>query len=215
MIASYGLKFILIGAVITILASLWAASKDSLTFYIISLVTALLTLSLLFFYRNPSRNIPDNDLAVLSIADGKVLSVDEISNDYIGGKGRKVAIFLSVLDAHINRIPIDGRVDYYKYNPGKFFAAFKDKASSDNENTEIGLVFSDGKMIFKQIAGIMARRIECTIKESQKVEAGEIYGMIHFGSRAEFFLPDNIEITVKPGDMVKAGETIIGRILRK
>jgi len=214
MIASYGLKFILIAAVITILASLWAASKDSMTMYIISLITAFITLSLMFFYRNPIRNIPDNNLAVLSIADGKVISVEDIENEYIGGKGKKIAIFLSVLDAHINRIPINGRVDYYKYNPGRFFAAFNDKASSDNENTEIGLEFSGGKMIFKQIAGIMARRIECTVKESQQVKAGEIYGMIHFGSRAEYFLPDNIEVTVKPGDKVKAGETIIGEIVR-
>jgi phosphatidylserine decarboxylase len=181
--------------------------------FIISLILGILTIFLVYFYRNPARAIPGDNTLVLSIADGTVLSVDNIENSYIGGRGKKVSIFLSIFDVHINRIPIGGRLDYVRYNPGKYFAAFKDKASTENEQTEIGIEFSAGKMIFKQIAGILARRIECDSKPNQQVHAGDIFGMIHFGSRAELFLPDNIEIIVKAGDKVKAGKSVIGRII--
>ncbi len=213
MIVTYGLKFISIGFILTILVILVAAAKDSRVAFIISLVLGILTIFLTYFYRNPTRDIPKDDSLILSIADGEILSVENIENNYIGGKGKKVSIFLSIFDVHINRIPVSGRLDYVKYNPGKFFCAFKDKASTDNEHTEIGMKFSAGKMIFKQIAGILARRIEYDSKPNQQVHGGEIFGMIHFGSRAELFLPDNIEITVKKGDKVKAGVSVIGRII--
>ncbi|MFH2037501.1 MAG: phosphatidylserine decarboxylase family protein [Candidatus Zixiibacteriota bacterium] len=212
MIAAFGLKFIIPGFLIAVICSLWGASRNSVLIFILAIVFALLTLFLTFFYRNPIRKIPSEKNLILSIADGTVLSVKDIENDYIGGKGKKVSIFLSVFDVHINRLPIDGRVEYVKYNPGKFHMAMVDKASDDNENCEIGLEFNKGKMIFKQIAGFLARRIEYTIKEGDMAKAGDIYGMIHFGSRAELFLPENVEVVVKKDDKVLGGETIIGRV---
>ncbi len=215
MIVSYGLKFISLGLALTIVLILWAAAKDSQAAFIISVVLGILTIFLTYFYRNPARDIPDDNSLILSIADGRVLSVEDIEDNYIGGKGKKVSIFLSIFDVHVNRIPISGELDYVKYNPGKFFAAFKDKASTENEHTEIGIKFSKGHMIFKQIAGILARRIECDSKPKQNVNGGDIFGMIHFGSRAELFLPANVEVIIKKGDRVKAGETVIGRISDK
>lgn len=215
MIAPYGLKFIFAGIILTVAFILWAAAKDSYVLFVLSIILAVLTLFLAFFYRNPGRRIPADQNLILSIADGRVLSVEDIENDYVGGKGKKVSIFLSILNAHITRIPISGKLDYVKYVPGKFFKAFEDKASEENEHTEIGLTFSDNRMIFKQIAGILARRIVCNSKPEQQVNAGEIFGMIHFGSRAELYLPENVEILVKKGDKVKAGESIIGRLLRR
>ncbi len=212
MIAGYGLKLILPGVLITSLLCLLAASKDSVLVLVLAILFSILTVFLTFFYRNPARDIPHDGRVILSIADGKVLSVEPVENEYIGGRGNKVSIFLSILDVHINRVPCDGTVDYVKYTPGKFFKAYVDKASDENEHTEVGLAFKAGKMIFKQIAGIMARRIEYDLKDDQKVKAGDIFGMIHFGSRAEFFLPESVEITVQPGVKVKAGETVIGRI---
>lgn len=212
MIAVYGLKFVLIGLALTIAFSLWSASKDSLLLFIVAMVLALLTLFLVFFYRNPDRLIPEDKNLILSIADGTILSVEEIENDFIGGHGKKVSIFLSVFNVHINRIPVDGKVEYVKYSPGEFLKAFEKDASAKNEQTEIGLDFGSGKMIFKQIVGILARRIEYNLDEGQIVKAGDIFGMIHFGSRAELFLPENVEINVKPGQTVRAGETIIGKI---
>ncbi len=212
MIISYGLKFVLGGTALTILLLLWSTSRDSAAIFIISIICAFLTLFLGWFYRNPSRIIPVENNLILSIADGRVLSVEQIENEFIGGAGNKVSIFMSVFDAHINRIPTDGRVEYVKYVPGKFFKAFVDKASEENEHNELGLSFEGGKLIFKQIAGILARRIVCDSKPEQMVHKSEIFGMIHFGSRAELFLPNNIEILVKKGDKVKAGSSIIGRI---
>lgn len=212
MIAAPGIKFILIGFVLAIACSLWSAYRDSPGLSVAGAILAVLTLFLVYFYRNPVRVIPAEPGLILSSADGRVLSVEEIKNDYIGGSGKKVSIFMSVMDPHLNRIPVAGRLDYVKYIPGKFFKAFLDKASEENEHTEIGLEFEGGRIIFKQIAGILARRIECPVKPGQEVKAGEIYGMIHFGSRAEIFLPSNIEVIVKTGDRVKAGVSIIGRL---
>jgi phosphatidylserine decarboxylase len=215
MIAASGLKFILAGTFLTILFGLWAAGKDSMLLLLIAILFAIISLFLIFFYRNPVRIIPSDGDLILSIADGRVLSVEDVQNDYIGGLGKKVSIFLSVFDVHINRIPIGGKIEYVNYNPGKFFKAFEDKASTDNEQTEIGLDFGRGKLVFKQIAGILARRIVCNLEKGQKVKSGELFGMIHFGSRAELFLPDNIEVLVKKGDKVKGGETLIGRIIKR
>ena len=212
MIAVYGVKFVLIGLALTITFSLWSASKDSLLLFILAIVLALITLFLVFFYRNPERLIPEDKNLILSIADGTILSVEEIENDFIGDNGKKVSIFLSVFDVHINRIPVDGKIEYIKYSPGQFLKAFENDASDNNEQTEIGLDFGSGKMIFKQIVGILARRIEYNLDEGQKVKSGDIFGMIHFGSRAELFLPENVTVSVKPGQAVKAGETIIGQI---
>ncbi|HHI02016.1 MAG TPA: phosphatidylserine decarboxylase [candidate division Zixibacteria bacterium] len=214
MIAVYGLKFIIIALVLTIAFSLWSASKDSLFLFITAVVFAFITLFLVYFYRNPIRAVPEGNDKILSIADGRILSVDDVSNDFIGGRGKKVSIFLSVFDPHINRIPIDGRIEYVKYSPGKFLRAFVDDASDNNEQTEIGLDFGSGRMIFKQIVGILARRIVYNLNEGQNVKGGDIFGMIHFGSRAELFLPHNVEVVIKPGQRVKAGETVIGEIMK-
>jgi len=214
MIAVYGLKFIIIALILTIAFSLWSASMDSLFLFITAVVFAFITLFLVYFYRNPIRAVPEGNDKILSIADGRILSVDDVSNDFIGGRGKKVSIFLSVFDPHINRIPIDGRIEYVKYSPGKFLRAFVDDASDNNEQTEIGLDFGSGRMIFKQIVGILARRIVYNLNEGQNVKGGDIFGMIHFGSRAELFLPHNVEVVIKPGQRVKAGETVIGEIMK-
>jgi phosphatidylserine decarboxylase len=212
MIAIYGLKFILTGLVLTIILSLWSAFKDSLVLFILAVILAFITLFLVYFYRNPIRIIPEGNNNILSIADGTILAIEDIENDYIGGNGKKVTIFLSVFDVHINRIPITGNIEYIKYLPGQFLKAFADNASSENEQTEVGLNFGSGKMVFKQIVGILARRIVYNLKEGQQVNGGDIFGMIHFGSRAELFLPANIDIAISVGRKVKAGETIIGVI---
>jgi phosphatidylserine decarboxylase len=211
MIAVYGLKFIIVGIVLTAGSVLLAAYRDSMTLFVISIILAVLTIFLTFFYRNPSRTIPADDHLILSNADGRVLSVENISNEFIGGKGYKVSIFLSIFNVHINRVPAAGTVEYTKYTPGKFLPAFKPDASSENEQSETGLKTPFGKIIFKQISGILARRIENDLEAGEQVKAGEVYGMIHFGSRAEFFLPENTEIMVRKGDAVKGGLSPIAR----
>jgi phosphatidylserine decarboxylase len=171
----------------------------------------LLSLFLLFFFRDPARSIPEGENIILSAADGKVISIQPFENlEFVEGKGTKVSVFMSVFNVHVNRAPVSAGIKYFKYNPGKFFPAFQDKASSENEQTELGLENDHGRIIVKQIAGIIARRIVCKAKAGDSLRAGQRFGMIQFGSRVDLFLPDKVEIRVKLEQKVKAGETIIG-----
>jgi phosphatidylserine decarboxylase len=130
---------------------------------------------------------------------------------FVGGQAVKVSIFLSVFDVHVNRVPTAGAIDFVRYNPGKFFAAFEDKASDLNEQTEIGMTASSGhKVVFKQIAGLIARRIICHLKEGDSVSTGDRFGMIRYGSRADLIAPAGTEIKVMIGDHVAAGESVLG-----
>jgi len=182
---------------------------------IVSLVGAMIfftmALFLLFFFRDPERTVPGGENLILSSADGKVISIKPLNHlEFTGGSGTQVSVFMSVFDVHVNRAPISGQVKYFKYNPGKFLPAFKDKASLENEQTEVGIENDHGRVVLKQIAGIIARRIVCKIKPGDSVKAGERFGMIKFGSRIDLFLPANVEIKVKLNQKVRAGETIIG-----
>jgi phosphatidylserine decarboxylase len=140
-----------------------------------------------------------------------VISIKPIDDmEFIGKDGTLISVFMSVFNVHVNRIPISGQVYYVKYNKGRFLPAFEDKASLENEQNELGLDTSRGKIILKQIAGIIARRIVCKIKPGDAVKAGERFGMIKFGSRVDLFLPNNTEIKIELNQKVKAGETVIG-----
>jgi len=182
---------------------------------IVSLVGAMIfftmALFLFFFFRDPERTVPGGENLILSSADGKVISIKPLDHsEFTGENGTQVSVFMSVFDVHVNRAPISGQVKYFKYNPGKFLPAFKDKASLENEQTEVGIENDHGRVVLKQIAGIIARRIVCKIKPGDSVKAGERFGMIKFGSRIDLFLPANVEIKVKLNQRVRAGETIIG-----
>ena len=183
----------------------------SLIILFFSLIFFLFSLFIVYFFRDPERVTPIGDNLILSAADGKVITIKPIDRiEFIGKEGTLVSIFMSVFDVHVNRIPISGSVSYVKYNKGKFLPAFRDKASLENEQMEIGLETTYGKIVMKQIAGIIARRIVCKIKPGDPITTGARFGMIKFGSRVDLYLPGNVEIKVKPDQKVKAGETIIG-----
>ncbi len=171
----------------------------------------LLSLFNFYFFRDPERRIPDNPRAVLSPADGKVIEVrEEFEPDYFQKNSQRISIFLSVLDVHVNRAPMAGRVDYFRYNPGKFLVAFAPKASRENEHTAIGISNERGhRVFFKQIAGLIARRIVCHLREGHLVQAGERIGMIRYGSRVDVFVPTDAQVLVKRGQRVRAGESIL------
>jgi phosphatidylserine decarboxylase len=178
---------------------------------ILAILFLLFTLFLAFFFRDPERKIPPGENLVLSPADGKVIAIENLpTSDFLKAETTKISIFLSVFNVHINRIPISGKVIACKYNPGKFFPAFSPKASLENEQTEIGIENSFGKILFRQIAGILARRIVCHLKSGEEVKKGERFGLIKLGSRVDLFFPKNIKIQIKLKDKVKAGETILG-----
>jgi phosphatidylserine decarboxylase len=173
----------------------------------------LLLLFTLFFFRNPDRRVPRSAEAVLAPADGRIVEVGQVQHaPYLEGPAHKVAIFLSVWDVHVNRIPVDGRVTFLSHRPGAFLRAYLPNASERNEQMWIGVESPRGKFLTKQIAGILARRIVCRLREGDSVEKGSRFGMIKFGSRVELYCPPSVAIRVAVGDHVKAGETIIGEI---
>lgn len=209
-IAREGFPFI-IGTLVpgAILAGLYS-SHGSATLLIIGIVLMLLGLFCLAFFRNPRRDIQGDDSVLVSPADGKVVVVREVDDEFVG-PALKVDIFLSVFDVHLNRIPVKGKIEFVDYRPGKFLSAFKDKASEDNERTDIGIVGGAGKFRVAQIAGLIARRIVCNVKRNDSVDKGQLYGMIRFGSRTEITFPRSFEPCVKVGDRVRGGASIVAK----
>lgn len=176
---------------------------------------SFLFLFTLNFFRDPERETPAVEGAVVSPADGKVLSISEVDEpEYLQGRAKQVCIFMSPLNVHVNRYPVSGRIDYYRYIEGKYLVAFEDKASEVNERTLIGINDGSRKILFKQIAGFIARRIVCPIKLGDAAVVGERFGMIKFGSRVDVLLPLDAEITANEGDSVTAGETILAVLKR-
>jgi phosphatidylserine decarboxylase len=182
-----------------------------LIFKIITTIIGLIFLFNFYFLRDPERRIPEGDNLILSPADGTIIKIDEVFEpDYFGTNVKRVSIFLSIFNVHVNRIPISGQIDFLKYVKGKFFAAFADKASEENEQTVIGINNDKGKILFKQIAGIIARRIIYDLKKGELVTAGKRFGLILYGSRVDIFLPTTVNLKVTLHDKVLGGETVIG-----
>jgi len=173
----------------------------------------VLTLFIIYFFRDPDRTRIPNESAILTPADGKVLAIEDLpegDNRYPNG-AKKVSIFMSLFNAHINRIPISGKITGLSYHPGKFFSANRDKASLYNERNIVTLeTHNRAKIAFVQIAGLVARRISCWVHEGDVVETGQRFGLIRFGSRLEVYLPPHCTIIVTKGQKVKAGQTILG-----
>jgi phosphatidylserine decarboxylase len=181
-----------------------------ITLILISLLLFIFTLN---FFRDPDRKSPDRDNVIISPADGRILFVKEVDeNKYIKEKAKQVSIFMSPLNVHVNRIPVTGKVEFIKYHQGKYLAAFEDKASDVNERAEFGIKGKFGKVFFTQVAGFVARRIVYDIKEGDSVHQGDRFGMIKFGSRVDVIVPFNWQEKVKKGDKVTAGETILFEI---
>lgn len=179
----------------------------------ISILGVLLLLFVMFFFRNPSRKIPEGDNLVISPADGTVMSVEKIDEpNFMEGEAQRVSIFLSVFNVHINRAPIEGTIKYINYRHGKFIPAFKSHASEINERNSVGIQGKQIKVLVHQITGFIARRIVCWVKEGDNVVKGQRFGLIKFGSCTEIIVPLNVDVQVKPGDKVRGGKTIIGVI---
>lgn len=166
-----------------------------------------------YFFRDPERIIPPDENAIVSAADGKVVEIKEIvENQYLQSNAKQISVFMSIFNVHVNRIPMSGQVGFFEYRPGKFVKAYKQAASKENEQTVIGIENPHCKILMKQIAGILARRIVCHLREGFHVQRGERFGMIKFGSRVDMILPSSAKITVQLNQKVKGGETIIAKI---
>ncbi|MGV8058766.1 MAG: phosphatidylserine decarboxylase family protein [Smithellaceae bacterium] len=177
---------------------------------IVGFILLALTLFVSFFFRDPKRPVAEQKSVVVSPADGKVVAIKDIYEpDYLQQSVWQISIFLSIFNVHVNRAPVGGTIEMVKYNPGKFHIAAVAKASLENEQTAMVIVDGNRKILVKQIAGFIARRIVCYAKPGDVIEKGERYGLIRFGSRVDIFLPPNAEIKVKLGDRVKGARDII------
>ena len=173
----------------------------------IGAVLLLLALFIFYFFRDPDRAIPADAGAIVSPADGRVVVVTEEEN--AGRPGKRISIFLAIWNVHVNRSPAAGTIKEMNYRPGKFSAAMRECASTDNEQNIIKLSTETGDITFKQIAGLIARRVVCWKKPGDRVARGERIGLVRFGSRADLWLPRDSEFLVKVGDHVKGGSSIV------
>jgi phosphatidylserine decarboxylase len=173
-------------------------------------ISFVLVGAMAFFFRDPDRVIPAGDGLYVSPADGRVIGIRNVpERKYVDTEATEISIFMSPLDVHVNRSPCDGRVAAVRYSPGTFLAAYKDDASIRNENIVMVIENEKGKVLVRQVAGFVARRAVCRVKEGDMVKRGERYGIIKFSSRLDVYLPKSFEIKVNIGDKTKAGETII------
>jgi phosphatidylserine decarboxylase len=204
-IAGEGMRFIIPLAVISLI--LWV-----LGFTAVAVFFSLLTLFVISFFRDPERSIPPGEKAVLSPADGKIITVEPCREEHLlKGPSLKVSIFMSLFNVHVNRIPLTGRVIDISYQAGKFIRANLDEASAMNEQNAVLMETPEGtRLLFVQIAGLIARRIVCWVKKGDAVERGCRFGMIRFGSRVDVYLPENTRMQMKIGEKVLGGQTILG-----
>lgn len=174
-------------------------------------VSVIFYLLILQFFRNPVFDISRNENQVLAPADGKVVVIEETTEaEYLRDRRKQVSIFMSPVNVHVNRMPVGGVISYFKYHPGKYLVAWHPKSSTENERTTVVAKMKNGtEILFRQIAGALARRIKCYVKEGQPLQQGDEFGFIKFGSRVDVFLPLNARIVVKPGDITKGGRTVI------
>jgi phosphatidylserine decarboxylase len=204
--APEGYPFISLASALTIAAfifgGVWAA-----------VLPLVLTLFVVYFFRDPERLAPEGDNMFVSPADGRILQIQTVTEEkFLKSTAIEISIFMSPLNVHVNRAPCAGVVESVVYTPGAFISAFKPEASIRNENIAMLLKGSSGRILVRQVAGAVARRVVCRARQGDTLKKGERYGIIKFSSRLDVYLPENTEIKVKPGDPVKAGETIIGQL---
>jgi phosphatidylserine decarboxylase len=207
----YGYSTIGIIAIIVFLLLAFAILSNNNYLRIPLIVIAVfLFIFTLNFFRDPERITPLKDNVVVSPADGRIILIKEVLEEkFIHAQGKQISIFMSPLDVHVNRIPIDGKIDYLNYIKGDYLVAANDKASLKNERAEFGIVSKYGKIFFTQVAGFIERRIIYEIKTGDEVSMGKRFGMIKFGSRVDVVVPNDWKVSVKKGDKVTAGETIL------
>ena len=201
-IAREGWPFIVGPAVVAAGLTLLGRRRLALPFWAASLAS-------LGFFRDPEREVPAVANGVLSPADGRVLGVEDAVDPFVGPSTR-VSVFLSPLDVHVNRAPIAGLVVARRYEPGRFFAAYRPDASERNERCVLHLQGEKVRVAVTQIAGVLARRIVCRVSPGDKLEAGERYGLIRFGSRTDLTVPRDTQIQAHVGERVRGGESVIG-----
>jgi phosphatidylserine decarboxylase len=213
--AREGLLFIGIAAVVAASAFGFAISRRSWGLWLAAFVLLLLALWVAYFFRDPERTGERGTSLVVAPADGKLIMIAEVDEPtFMHGKAVRLSIFMNVFNVHVNRYPIDGVVRYVHYNKGKFFNASTDKSSLENEQMSVGIEAEPRRVLVRQIAGLIARRIVTYSKVGESVKQGDRMGIIRFGSRVDVFLPPGSTVRVKLGDVTTAGVTVLGELPR-
>ncbi|MGM0607244.1 MAG: phosphatidylserine decarboxylase family protein [Candidatus Muiribacteriota bacterium] len=208
------LFFILISAILIFIKNYFETERLISNFLIIiSVLLAFCAFFSLYFFRNPERKIFIDKNRIYSPADGKIVGITDIKDEFVGNEAKKISIFMNIFNVHINRVPLNAEVINITYSTGKFMNAGKDEASFKNERNRIELE-GDIKVTVTQVAGLIARRIKCFLKKNESVLQGDYLGLIQFGSRLDVIIPTNVKVTVREGDKVKAGLSILGEILK-
>ena len=218
MIAKEGYTIVAIAVVLALVLVVIGVTMPPLGRVLTVAGAALMLGFILYFFRDPQRSAPAGaGSLLLAPADGKVVVVKEVEEPlYLKGPARQISIFLSPLDVHVNRIPADGVIEFDQYVSGDYLVAWHPKASEKNERSQLGLRHPSGlKVLFKQIAGLAARRVVYHVTVGDTVKAGQRFGIVKFGSRMDVLVPPTVEVEVEVGDRVRAGETILGRLPEK
>ncbi|MDI1235509.1 MAG: phosphatidylserine decarboxylase family protein [bacterium] len=211
-----GYKIILV--TLLILAGINIAShaligEESLITKIILIISLVFFILILQFFRNPSRHTVINENQVIAPADGTVVVIEEVEEpEYFKDKRKQISIFMSPINVHVNRNPISGIVKYAKYHPGKYLVAWHPKSSTENERTTVVIAGSKAEVLFRQIAGALAKRIVYYVKEGQEVKQGEEMGFIKFGSRIDIYLPLTATVNVQLQQKTRGGETVVATL---
>lgn len=211
--AREGYPFIGIATILAVGTFALALARRSWTLWLLAVVITVLALWVAYFFRDPERNGERGPRIVVAPADGKLIMITEVDEpNFIGGRATRLSIFMNVFNVHVNRYPIDGTVRYIHYNPGKFLNAAAEKSSLENEQSSVGIQLGSYKILVRQIAGLIARRIVTYSKMGETVKQGERMGMIRFGSRVDVFIPTNAKMRAQLGQLTTAGVTVLAEM---
>lgn len=212
-IAREGLVFVAIAAVLTAGGFWLALSRRSWVLWLVAFALLVVALWVVYFFRDPERTGPRGEIFVVSPADGRVVMITEVDEPaFLRSKAIRISIFMNIFNVHVNRYPVSGEVAYLHYNPGKFLNAASEKSSLENEQMSVGIESGGRKILVRQIAGLIARRIANYARMGDPATQGERMGIIRFGSRVDVFLPTDAKIVAKLGDTPVAGTTVLAEL---
>ena len=212
-IAREGLVFVAIAAALTAGGFWLALSRRSWGLWLLAFVLLVVALWVVYFFRDPERTGPRGETLVVSPADGRVVMITEVDEPaFLKSKAIRISIFMNIFNVHVNRYPVSGEVAYLHYNPGKFLNAASEKSSLENEQMSVGIESGGRKVLVRQIAGLVARRIANYAHVGDSAAQGERMGIIRFGSRVDVFLPTDAKVVAKLGDTPAAGSTVLAEL---
>lgn len=212
-VAKEGIPFILIATVVAGGTFALALNRRSFLLWLLAFLFTVIALWVAYFFRDPERTGPRGEKVVIAPADGRIVLITEVDEpSFIHGRALRISIFMNVFNVHVNRYPVDGTVRYVHYNPGKFLNAAVEKSSLENEQMSVGLESGPFRILVRQIAGLVARRIVTYSKDGDVVKQGDRFGLIRFGSRVDVFVPTNSTVKVKIGDTTMSGTSVLAEL---